>query len=334
MGDAYRNKGEPDNAILNYQAALDIQKAIADSGSNIYKIHDGLALSYLYKRDLVNAYEEAMLSKNMITLSLAVFQLFNQQLLSGDIDAAQQCLKSIGIDFVTSRASGQLVKFEITCKNEFLSKNMIEAVVDTQKALVILDPKLEYGNHYHDLACFLAVEGNLVEAYETFNTAWMQHREKVTDGFCVEYAQFLILNAKALEAQNILVTKDQITELLYSTIASENTSGLSYSQAEKNNVVSLIKELLSVENKVVIIQPKSLAYYLLITHPQYLVEGENLDYFIDTFKNHCNELKDSVSLVMLDDVCKELIDTDQEIATEIVPMGESFDESCQQDYSQ
>ncbi|HJK87156.1 MAG TPA: tetratricopeptide repeat protein [Candidatus Megaira endosymbiont of Nemacystus decipiens] len=183
-------------------------------------------------------------------------------------------------------------------------------IINHQKVLLKLDPELKYGNHYQNLARYLALNRNIEEANEAFKLA-LYFSDKIGLSLLAEYAQFLIVNKEKLLENNIEVNSDKVSGLLYKVInTKEDNSELGYRKTEKNFVLPIIKKLIEANEDNIIINPKTLAYYMLIANPEYIVEGDNIEDITKQFEEHCNYLKDEVSLALLLDMCDGTSDDD------------------------
>lgn len=82
-----------------------------------------------------------------------------------------------------------------------------------------------------------------------------------------EYAQFLILNKNKLAIDSSIISYH-----LYSVIQTESDETiLSYGRLEKNSVSPSIKKLIEKTKEAVQINPKALAYHLLLNNPEYIL---------------------------------------------------------------
>jgi len=105
-----------------------------------------------------------------------------------------------------------------------------------------------------------------------------------------------------------------ISKHLYAAIKSGNDgSGLGYGNLEKNSVSPFLKSMILEKNNPITINPKILAYYLLIKHPEFIKAGDSLDNVLTLFTQACNNSQDEISLRLLGDAYK--IVEQRELAT-------------------
>lgn len=169
------------------------------------------------------------------------------------------------------------------------------AAINCQKVLVKIDPGLKYGNHYHSLACFYTCAGNIKEANDAFITALTHPNAEITGGLHTEYAQFLILNK---DGGNLIVDSSEISKHLYAAINSNNLGGLQHGKIEQTTVCSILQDLIKQKNATVKVDPKVLAYYLLLTHPQYVLENDKVNDLVQGFTKACSNSQEETSYML------------------------------------
>ena len=298
LGNAYGQKGEYDVAIEYFQKALDIQLvtyASTPSHPKVVGVYNSLGNAYFCKGE----YKKTLSCvKSGFVHSSALMQLGNQALLEDNQDQARAFYKQINsgleqIDF----SSVNFIQLQFQALSIANKNSALPAVINCQLVLIKVDPNLQYGNHYHKLACFYAAKGNIEEANAAFLRA-LEHPE-VTGDVHTEYAQFLILNKDNLVLPDAAQT---IVEHLYSAIASDDVDGLSYVQLDKDGICRVLSDIIKQKNADIEVNPKALAYYLLITHPEYTIEGpEMANALLETFRALAAELSDEVSATLFAD---------------------------------
>ena len=166
--------------------------------------------------------------------------------------------------------------------------NFLPTAISCQKVLIEIDQELNYGNHYRDLACLLACQGDIEGANQAFLDGLDHKNAKFTAGIHAEYAQFLLLNQ---DSEILNIDKLKITEYLYNVINSDNIGILEYEVTAQKTVCDILQKIIEEKNASVIINPKILAYYLLIDNPEYIKEGHNIIQDVLNYVDYNNEVK-------------------------------------------
>ncbi|HJK86941.1 MAG TPA: tetratricopeptide repeat protein [Candidatus Megaira endosymbiont of Nemacystus decipiens] len=298
LGLVYANKGLYDLAIKQYERALDIRLEAYKSSPNHPRIADSyndLALVYIQKEEYDKALKYALESSNNTLIDIIYLQLGNNSFLSQDLENAQKYYEQIDSKLSTNlQECLSIIQFKYI--DVIYEANLLSAAINCQKVLIKIDPELKYGNHYHNLACFSACQGNVEEANQAFIEGLNHKNAKTTAGLYVEYAQFLLLN-KDNDILNI--NNDTITNYLYRAINCDNIVGLGYGKIEQNSVCDILQNLIKEKNSTIIIHPKILAYYLLITNPEYIKEDDDVETLLKSLDELCHTFYDSISLKIL-----------------------------------
>ncbi|WP_341793712.1 MULTISPECIES: tetratricopeptide repeat protein [unclassified Rickettsia] len=312
LGDAYDQSG-------NYAAAIDcFQKAIFPNPSFLIFYKLGLSLLRNGNFELSKDYlEQALETPNIYIfpqkvqdvqklLSCNLVQLGNIALLEGNVEKAIMYYNEINEKY-TNINSSDFISLQLSHSAVAYENYALLAAINCQLVLLKVDSKLCHGNHYHNLACFYAAIDNIELANETFIKA-LNHRE-VKGSLYAEYAQFLIINKenKALDIKTHLISK-----YLYTAMSSDNTEGLEYGILEKNSICTILKSIIEQENKAVRVNPKILAYYLLIKYPEYIFENDNINTLLKSLHDYCDRLQDEVSFKLLAD-CYNNIDNEESV---------------------
>ena len=305
LGTVYDNKKKYDQAIEHYKQALNIMKQTYASSpchpsiASIYKI---LSITFIKREQYEEAHSYALIAKNQDLCNLIKYLCVNQSLLEGNhdkardwyaqIDPAYQFLDLNSIDFI--RQQIRLVSY-------IYNNNILVAAINCQKVLLQVDSELREGNHYHNLACFYSCQNKISEANDSFINALNHPNAKVTGELYVEYAQFLIINSKN---DSLKVEHQEISKYLYKTINCYNVENLQYGRIEKNSVCDKLLHIIKEKNDTISVNPKILAYYLLITNPEYITEGDSVENLLNSLKYICDNQQDEVSFELLADAYK------------------------------
>ncbi|MGC0372443.1 MAG: hypothetical protein DGJ47_001156, partial [Rickettsiaceae bacterium] len=314
LGSSYMYKGEDDKAIALYNQSLDIQIIAYESNPNhpdIAKNYANLGVSYMYKGEYDKAiiyYKQALniqlkaydtnsnhpdIIRSYVLLSTTYVQknipekALGYALKSGDEELINECLdlnESTGSEFeVNNQNLPQSNTFDDPLKElvsdtqnsieQAYQQNDLKLAITEQKKLLEIDPALEYGNHYHNLACFFNCDKQITEADKTFLKGITNQNVKITSAFYTEYAQFLIVNENYKKLQ---IDKEAIAQYLYESVYCNNLGELSYGIIEKDTVCPVLQNLIKDLDTKIEVDPKILAYHLLITNPEYAMEGHNV----------------------------------------------------------
>ena len=323
LGLAYSNKGEYDKAIDYHQKAVEIKLIayeqcpnhpdIATSYNNLgnaYKAKGEYEQARFYSKKALEIYSNCQahqyvsMAKNLYNMSLLL--LGNLDLLEGDEEKARKYYKEVdpAYEQITFN-SIEFIKLQFQYRNLAYESNLLLAAINCQKVLLKVDPELKYDNHYHNLSCFYACQGNVKEANDAFINA-LTHpnaKDKVTGGLYAEYAQFLIVN-KDNDVLN--VTSQEISKQLYAAINCHNMVGLQYGKMQKNSTCEILQNLIKQKNATISINPKVLAYYLLTTHPECIKDGDSIEKLLALFRSYCDNLQDEKSFHLLSDGYKSI----------------------------
>lgn len=93
----------------------------------------------------------------------------------------------------------------------------------------------------------------------------------------------MIINANFLQ-----IDKHKISKLLYEAVNNINIDELQYGELEKNMVSAVIRDIINQKDISIKIDPKVLAYYLLITYPEYIKENEIVDSLVESLSEFCD----------------------------------------------
>ena len=325
LGLAYSDKGEYDKAIELHDRALKIRLEIYASNPN----HPGLAMSYnnlglAYSRkgEFDRAVENSQIALSMYSLysnaqyiNIARFnyefnikQLSIELYLKGDFIKSKECL--IQLDKKYSELDFNSQEFLFLLLNQAgaaYKRSNTGASLNCQKVLLKLDPEMQYGNHYHNLACFYSVAGEIAEANAAFNLALKAPH--VSTGLRAEYSQFLIMHSGVLtgspQGQAPIFTevsfKSTVRECLHFVVSNtiEKGSGLQYGKLEQDSVCNGLSDIIATKRAPITLSPKTLAYYLLIKHPEYMETGVEVAQLLSSFEIKCIEIQDEVAFRLL-----------------------------------
>lgn len=168
----------------------------------------------------------------------------------------------------SENSNENLIKLIFSTLDELDLLHSEEALINAHLALLKLDPALQHGNHYHNLGCYYSANGNIDKANDAF-TKGLEETNHFKSNLQAEYAQFLILNKGVLSIYPNIISK-HLYEVIY---GEDDGSALQYGKIEKNSVCKKLKELVEQNKTTITINPKALAYHLLITNPEYIVES-------------------------------------------------------------
>ncbi|MGC0372444.1 MAG: hypothetical protein DGJ47_001157, partial [Rickettsiaceae bacterium] len=269
LGASYMKKKEYDQAIIYCQKSLDIQQvAYATNPDHPDIIKNYLILSATYTHnDLHNkALEYAVKSGNeeLINACLNLQNTIESESKKNYNDLPQpntfdDPLKELVFDTRN------------TIKQAYQQNNLKLAITEQQKLLEI-DPEFQYGTHYHNLARFFNCDNQIKEADKVFLKGITNQNVKITSAFYTEYAQFLIVNENYKKLQ---IDEEAIAQYLYESVYCNNLGGLSYGMLEKHTICPTLQNLIQDPDTSIEVDPKVLAYHLLITNPEYTMEGHN-----------------------------------------------------------
>jgi tetratricopeptide (TPR) repeat protein len=204
LGRAYVGKEtDYDKAISYYKQSLQIRLEVYKNSPNhpdIGTSYHNLGMAYFVIGDFLQqiycadkAFKIFSLytnQENIITskklYDSALVQLSNLSLLEENIEKAKKYYEHIdfsSVEFITLQLKQVDIAYE---------KSAVLAAINCQKVLIKVDPHLQYGNHYHNLACFYACSSNIKEANKAFINALTHPNAKISGVLHVEYAQFLI----------------------------------------------------------------------------------------------------------------------------------------------
>jgi tetratricopeptide (TPR) repeat protein len=300
LGNAYLNKGEYEQAHYCAQKSLEI---------------------YLN----CQAPKHTPTSKNLYNMSL--LQLGNLALLAEDEAKAKSFYEQINpqnqyIDFDSKEFFDLQIQYINTA---YKNKNLLVAIT-CQKILIKIDPELKYGNLYHALACFYACQGNIEGANEEFTNALTHPNAKITSDLYAEYAQFLLANKKSAVLK---VALQAVSKHLYAAINYNNTEGLEYGKIEKDSICDILQNLIKQKNSTIQVNPKALAYYLLISNPEYIKDGDSIEFLLGAFKSYCDNLRDEISFHLLSAAYKSV--GNEEVAEKYYEFAELIEQVDSED---
>ena len=304
LGAAYGKKGEHDKVIEYMQKALKIKLEIFKEIPNHPDIafsYNNLALAYLNKGNYEQTYFYAKKYMAMTgekeAYNMSLILLGNEALLKNEETEARKFYKEA--DPILEQISFKSKKFtdlQFTMVSKAYNNNLLLAAINYQKALANVDSELKYGNHYHNLACFYAVQGNIKKANTAFLKA-LDHSD-VNPELHVEYAQFLILNANSLD-----VSSQETSKHLYATIhySGDTIHSLQYSKIEQAAICHILGDIIKQKKTVITVNSKVLAYYLLIKNPEYIASDDSIDRLLYSFSEYSDSLSDDISARLLED---------------------------------
>ncbi|MDF2966174.1 MAG: hypothetical protein K0Q51_1562, partial [Rickettsiaceae bacterium] len=314
LGIAFSDKGDYDQAIKYYKSAIEILSKTYEHSFNrthiawsYYKLSQLFSKIGKYQESYENATKafeifskyrhESEIEDLQIIQNYALSQLGNLEILKGKLEKARDFYKKINdklynIDF-NSVNFIQLINKQL----EFAyDNNYLDGAVNSQLVLVKIDPQLRFDNHYHNLACFYSCKGEVQLANETFIKAINQKYYPVKASLYVDYAQFLILNKNGLNND-----AKEASHHLYTALNSESDGHLTYGKLDKNSTCSILKSIIEEKNGTIEVEPKILAYYLLIKHPQYIAGSDTLEDYFKDFVRACDKRSDEISFKLLSD---------------------------------
>gem|GEM_PF-6596448 len=323
LGNAYSDIGNHAKAIEMYLEALRVNNDVYTDIPN----HPSIAMNYgnlsqcyfiignfrqalLYSQKSLNIFSSHS-SEQRTELAteihrILLWQMAVESLLQDNLLMAREYL--IEIDRVLSEvdfSSPEFLALLVEQVGITYDNNSIQGCINAQKLIIKLDPNMQHGNHYHNLACYYASDGCMLRANENFKKALQQL--EITDDLRVEYAHFLIVNIDQLithsleEADSICTT---IKEYLYCVVQKkvQDDSSLIYGKIEKNNVCKVLRDMILQKSDAIVVYPKILAYYLLITRPEYIVDDKvDMDELLLSFQSTCDSIQDEVSFRLLSD---------------------------------
>jgi len=319
LGKAYRAKGEYDEAMTYFHEVLtirliehkntpnhpDIARSYYTLGLIYYENGEyDLALHYFSNvlRILDNGQDFEFTTTAKVLFDTTLVQLGNIALLAHESDKARGYYTQINniyqqIEF----NSAEFIQLQFEHVDIARANNSLHSAINCQLVLLKIDPELQYANHYHNLACFYACQGNIEKANKTFINALAHPNANITGALYVEYVQFLIINR---ENDILNVNIKEISEYLYSAINSTNMSGLQYRKIEKDTVCNILKDLIKQKNATIQVNPKVFAYYLLIQYPEYIIsmnDSDGIGTLLESFHGYCDSLQDEISFKLLAD---------------------------------
>ncbi|PCJ28981.1 MAG: hypothetical protein COA94_03080, partial [Rickettsiales bacterium] len=321
LGNVYDSKGEYGQAIIYHKLALAIKLEAYASTPNHPDIaisHNNLGNAYYSKGEYDQAYEHAgkaveiyFRNHHQQHLAIAksvydqiVLQLGNLALLDDSAAAAIEYYQQIDPNYEhIVFESEEFVRLQFEHAAMAYSSNALQSALNCQLVLVKIDPGLRHGNHYHNLASYYAYLGHIEKANITFTDALAQPPAKVTGRLHVEYAQFLIVNR---DNEALATSVQEISPHLHAAISSDNMSDLPYGRAEKDSVCEILQNLLSQRNAAIQVNPKVLAYYLLIKYPECMQETNTPDPLLKALRSHCDNLQDEISFTLLADAYRSV----------------------------
>lgn len=325
LGSVYTSKREYVQAIKYYERELQIMLKIYILSPNHLSLassHYNLGVVYYRKGDYANScfcadkalsiysahnnQQDIIKAQNLYNSVL--LQLGNSALLLDKVEEVRLYYGQINaryndIDF----ASMGFVKMQSEYADIAYNSKALFAAINCQLVLLKVDHTLEYDNHYHKLACFYNSIGSIEKANEAFHNALTY--SQITASLHVNYAQFLIMNADCLN-----IDPQEITYHLYSAIGGNEDSNLRYNEIEQNSVCNVLRDLIKEKNVPITISSKTLAYYLLITHPEYIREIDSPNGLLDSFRVHCNKLQDDIAFRLLANTYNEMISDNETTA--------------------
>jgi hypothetical protein len=91
----------------------------------------------------------------------------------------------------------------------------------------------------------------------------------------------------------------EIYKHLYAAIYSNNPGGLQYGKVEQTTVCSVLQDIIKQKNASIEIDPKALAYYLLLTNPEYIAANDSINDLIESFIQVCINSQEETSSRLL-----------------------------------
>jgi tetratricopeptide (TPR) repeat protein len=313
----------------NHQQAVEMRYDLGKISYNIGKYKE--ALDYIDKALVVFARDRDRASKEKaINLKEKILvQLGAKALLDGDLDAAisyyEQMISYSEEEFGSEGFAQLQLRFIMLASKD----GNLDAAINLQQVLLKVDPNLQYGNHYYNLASLYACHGEVAQANDTFLEA-LKH--KPTSALYAKYAQFLIAN-KGYE----MIPTIAISQYLYAALAGSNDGDdkVCYVAMEMDKVCGILAELIKHHGEIELC-PDVLAYYLLIKNPEYIVTNRNL--LIEELRQRCAGLDDPVSKALWSDIASstrspeaaeeiEVVAEDDDDETSVMSPEESVDDS-------
>lgn len=297
LAGAYSALGKNDDAIENYKKVLSIQHREFKDDLN----QQAIAETYT---NLANAfygnekYDDAI---NYFNKALTIHQNLEQDVQDN------QTIASIYASLAGAFYNNE--KYDDAIDQYNKSLEILERIQEDR------DIHLESLSHV-GLAHIYRNKGELNKASKEFIKAISLSPENIT--YKAEYAHFLIATSES----NLLGISDkEISQYLYSVITDqkeESSEFIYYTKQDKNFVCSIFADIMDKSNTPFQINPKSLAYYLLLKHNQYLdtdanitvnnssnYEGDTISHIFKLFGNYSLKARDEVSLRLLEDIKKD-----------------------------
>lgn len=338
LGSAYTRMGNYEQAIKIYHESLKAKQiAFKDQPAHpdIILTYQNLASAYFiwgnFEKALEhittilgkasNLQEQALLKDAFPLLSTLEdycrLQIGNKYLFEGKENEARAIFIQIAqLNGNINLQSGSLIEFQAKQVKFAQSVGAVKAALNAQKAILMLDFECKIANHHHDLACLYAADGDIKTANEEFLQAFSA---KYSNSLYVEYAQFLMIHGRALS-----IDRSEISDNLHKALNIDSGADcLNYYILDKNNVCPLIKQILQQKQKIVSINSKIFAHYLLITNQQYLKAEDKIEKLIESLDLLCHKFQSSLGFKMLAEAYR--INNNPELAKQCFDKADQMD---------